>query len=153
MGLELTNLDGSPTGVSGSVTLPSNGQVAAFITQFSGFESLVAPFQGILQITASSDVSVVGLRGRYNARGDFLVTSAPPVDENSFDSASERLFPHFADGGGYLTQFILFNGSAAGSSMGVLGLFSPDGNPATGTLAGTAVSEGSGFQSSLGTRH
>ena len=134
VGLELTNLDGSTTGVSGSVILPANGQVAAFITQLSGFESLAAPFQGILQITASSDVSVVGLRGRYNARGDFLITSVPPVDENSFASASERLFPHFADGGGYTTQFILFNGSAAGSSTGVLGLFSPDGDPATGTL-------------------
>ncbi len=129
--LELTNLDGSPTGVSGSVPLPSNGQVAAFITQFTGFESLAAPFQGILRITASSDVSVVGLRGRYNARGDFLITSTPPVDENSFDSASERLFPHFVVGGGYTTQFILFNGSDAGSSSGVLGLFSTDGNPST----------------------
>jgi hypothetical protein len=72
---------------------------------------------------------MVGLRGRYNERGDFLVTTTPPVLENSSPTASELLFPHFAYGGGYTTQFILFSGYAGQTSAGMIRYFSQTGQP------------------------
>ena len=108
---ELTALDG--TGFrTGSAAVPGNGQIAVLLNQILGFENL-SDFQGILRITTSSTagLSVVGLRGRTNERGDYLITTTAPVNENASQSTAELFFPHFADGGGYTTQFILFGGS------------------------------------------
>ena len=122
---ELTNLAGVSSGLRGSTVVPRNGQTAVFLNQIPGFESLRAPFQGLLHITttSSSGVAVAGLRGRYNEAGDFLVATTPPVDETAVASSVELLFPHWADGAGYTTQFILFNPGSAVSS-GTLRLFS-----------------------------
>ncbi len=128
--LELLDANGNPTGFSGSVTLAGNGQVSAFVNQFEGFRSLPFPFRGVLRITGSTALSVVGLRGRYNARGEFLITTILPVDENSAASTAERIFPHFADGMDYTTQFILFSGSAGAMGRGALTLFSQSGESA-----------------------
>jgi len=127
---ELTRLDGSSTGLTGSVTVPANGQKAMFANQIAGFGSLGnpgTPFQGLLRIVGSSAISVVGLRGRYNERGDFLITTTTPVDENSTPPTTEMFFPHLADAGGYTTQFVLFSGSAGQSASGSLRLFSQSG--------------------------
>lgn len=128
---ELTRLNGSLTGLSGSLTVPGNGQVASFLGQIPGLGSLPIPFQGVLRITTSSGsgVSVVGLRGRTNERGDFLITTTPPVNENTPASGFERVFPHFADGGGWSTQFILFSGSANQTADGRLRYFGQAGAP------------------------
>src|SRR5207342_3197753 len=64
---ELTALDGTPTGLTGSTTIPGNGQVAMFLSEIAGFGNLPRPFQGILRIQAPG-ISVVGLRGRNNQR-------------------------------------------------------------------------------------
>ena len=54
-----------------------------------------------------SQIAVVGLRARYNGRGDFLITTTPPIGSSS---QGERLFfPHIVVGGGYNTQVVLFN--------------------------------------------
>jgi hypothetical protein len=70
---------------------------------------------------------VVGLRGRYNERDDFLITTTQPSDETRAASISDQYFPHLADGGGYTTQFILFNGSSDQSSSGLLRFFTQSG--------------------------
>jgi hypothetical protein len=72
---------------------------------------------------------VIGLRGRYNERADFLITTTPPVNEGSTASTAEIVFPHFAEAGGYTTQFILFSSTPSQSSSGVFRFFSQSGQP------------------------
>ena len=126
---ELTTLAGVSTGLIGTATIPGDGQIAKFLDQISGFETLTTPFQGVLRIstTSTAGLSIVGLRSRTNSRGDFLITTTSPVDENATASTAEQLFPHFADGGGWSTQFILF-GSSSASTSGDLGFFSQSGD-------------------------
>jgi len=126
---ELTTLTGMFTGLSGTASVPGNGQIAMFLNQIPGFANLQVPFQGVLRIWTDSEsgVSVAGLRGRYNERGDFLIATTDPIDESS-TSSGELLFPHLVDAGGYTTQFILLNGSSQVSS-GVVRFFSQTGQP------------------------
>jgi len=126
--LELTKLDGSSTGLVGTLSLPARGQTAIFLNQIQGFASLQTPFQGVLRVSAGSSISVIGLRGRYNERGDFLITTTPTVDEFGAALNAPLFFPHIADSGGYTTQFILFSGAPGQSSSGTLQLFSQAGS-------------------------
>lgn len=138
--LELNGLDGTSTGLTGSILVPANGQVANFLNQIPGFASLPRPFQGVLRISSASSISVVGLRGRYNERSDFLITTIPPVNEEAGDAAAgsgprgELFFPHFVEAGGYTTQFILFSGSAGRQSSGTLRFVSQSGEVLNLTL-------------------
>ena len=118
MTFELTDLDGTPTGLTGSASVPGNGQIALFLNQIEGFEFLMLPFRGVLRIStgSSSGVSVVGLRGRYNERTDFLITTTPPSNEADAARTGEFLFPHLVDSGGYTTQFVLFSGTGLTSA-------------------------------------
>ena len=125
---ELTQLDGSFAGVAGPISVPANGQVAMFLNQVEGLRNLPSPFQGVLRISGTG-ISVVGLRGRYNERRDFLITTTTPVDESVAASSAPLVFPHFADGGGYTTQFILFSGSAGQTAGGELRFFDQAGRP------------------------
>ena len=126
--LELTGLDGTSAG-QGTVAIPGNGQVANFLNEV--FPGLSFPFKGILRVSggAAAGLSVVGLRTRTNERGDFMITTTPPTDENNSRSPTELLFPDVANGGGYTTQFILFSGTAGQSSSGNLRLLKQDGSP------------------------
>ena len=119
---EVTTITGVSTGLVGSLALPGNGQVALFLSEVSGLGGLPNPFQGVLRVSTSSSsgISVVGLRGRYNERGDFLITTTQPTSEAAPAQAVEQFFPHFVDGGGYTTQFILYNGSIDQASSGLI---------------------------------
>jgi C-terminal processing protease CtpA/Prc len=130
--LELTRPDGSSTGLTGSIVVPANGQVSTFLNQVPGFASLPVPLQGVLRVSSASPVAVTGLRGRYNERTDFLITTTPPSNEAASTNAA-LFFPHFAEAGGYTTQFVLFSGSTQQSS-GALRLFSQSGEPLSLTL-------------------
>jgi hypothetical protein len=102
------------------------------MNQIAGFSSLgnpATPFQGVLRVSSTSAIAVVGLRGRYNERRDFLITTTAPVDEARPPAATELFFPHLADSGGYTTQFVLFSGAAGQSATGNLTLFSQSGQP------------------------
>jgi len=127
--LEMTDLNGAAAGRTSTLTIPPGGHVSTFTTQLAGFESLGWPFHGVLRIstTSSSGVSVVGIRGHNNSRGDFLVTTSTPSDESTATSTSEAIFPDLADGGGYSTEFILFSGSSGQSSRGTLRFFTQSG--------------------------
>ena len=110
--LELTDLDGTATGLPESLTIPASGHIARFIDEF--FPALTTPFSGILRIASTApDIAAVGLRLAINQRHDILVTTTPPADENAAPTASDLFFPHFVDSGGWTTQFILFSGSRA----------------------------------------
>jgi hypothetical protein len=128
---EATNLTGITTGLSGTATIPGNGQVALFLNQIQGLEDLLVPFQGIVRVSTESPagVSLIALRGRMNERKEFLITTLAPAAENAPTTSEELLFPHFADGGGYTTQFILFNGSPGRWSTGMMRFFGQLGRP------------------------
>src|SRR5207249_11352699 len=105
--LALTRLDGTSTGFTTTVTVPANGQVAKFVNEL--FPSLTAPFQGLLTITSGGGaIAVIGLRGHYNERRDFLITTVPAVDQNAAIPSGQLVFPHVVDSGGYTTQIFLF---------------------------------------------
>ena len=124
--LELFNPDGSTAAASTSVTIPGSGQIAKFLSDL--FPNLPPPFRGVVRIsTASSGLAVVGLRTRYNERGDFLITTTPATSESI--TPGQLFFPHLAIGGGYTTQMILFSGSPGSSSSGMLNFFSQSGAP------------------------
>jgi sugar lactone lactonase YvrE len=135
---ELTNLDGSTNGLPApiSATLAGFGHTAQFLSQM--FPGLPASFKGILRVsTASSGISVVGLRSRYNERNDFLITTTPPANEATPSSSGELVLPHLADGGGYSTEFIFFSTTSTGgggSSSGSLLLFNGSGQSLSLTL-------------------
>jgi hypothetical protein len=134
-GLALANASPNPTVVSitaanlqgqqvgqGSVTIPGNGQSAMFLNQVPGLEGLPLPFQGRLRVsTASPDITAVGLRAHYNERGDFLITTTPPFPESQ--PSGTLVFPHFVNGGGYTTQFVVISGQSQASG-GTLRFFS-----------------------------
>jgi hypothetical protein len=110
--------------------VPANGQVALFLDQVPGLESLATPFQGLVRLTttAATGISVVGLRGRVNERDDFLITTIPASDEKTAASTAERIFPHIVEAGGYTTQFILYSGAAGQATSGSLRFVSQSGD-------------------------
>ncbi len=126
-----SDLTGAETRLSGTATIPGNGSVALFLNQIQGLEALPDSFQGIVRVSTASPagVSLIALRGRVNERGDFLITTIPPVDEGTTPSSEELLFPHLVDGGGYTTQFILFSGSAGQSVSGAIRFLGQLGQP------------------------
>ncbi|HYR90283.1 MAG TPA: Ig-like domain-containing protein [Terriglobia bacterium] len=125
---DLANLSGVSTGLVGRATIPAQAQVSLFANEISGLESTLG-IQGVLRIMSPTPVSVVGLRAHYNERADFLITTVQPSDETSPPATNPLYMPHFADGGGYTTQFILFSGSSNQSSSGTLRFFSQTGQP------------------------
>jgi sugar lactone lactonase YvrE len=124
--LELHNLNGSSTGLLGSLRVPANGQSALFLNQVPGFRPLPADFKGVLRVSATTPISVIGLRARHNERGDLLMAAMPPVREDAA-SASKLYFPHIVDSRGYTTELILFSANSGQAATGVLRFVSPSG--------------------------
>jgi hypothetical protein len=126
--LQLTTLSGVPVVASVTRTIPASGQIVGYLSDF--FPTLPQPFQGILRLSVpSGGVSVVALRQRYNERGDYLVTTTPPSLETGSPTAAARSFPHFVNGGGYTTQFILFSGTAGQTGAGNVRFYRQNGTP------------------------
>lgn len=137
--LELTTLDGTTTGLRGILDIPRGGQISEFLNEIPGLEFLPSPFQGVLRLSASAPVTTIGLRARYNERNDFIATTVPVVNENDeyFNSVtrySNFVFPHFVDGAGYMTTFVLFSGWTAGPVSGALEFLTNTGAPLPLTL-------------------
>jgi hypothetical protein len=126
--LEVMTLAGAPTGTSASRTIPPSGQIVGYLSDF--FPNLPQPFQGVLRVTTTSaGISVVALRQRYNERGDYLITTTPPTLETSTPTTAARSFPHFVNGDGYTTQFILFSGTAGQTAAGNVRFYRQNGTP------------------------
>jgi hypothetical protein len=125
--VDLTELWGASAGMTTTITVPPNGQVARFMSQL--FPNLPYPFHGVARISSSSAIAVTALRGDYNARNDFLITTALPTSENGPASASETVFPHLVDLGGYTTEFVLYSGVAGQTSTGVMSFYTQNGAP------------------------
>ena len=124
-GVAIANPNGSPATInfsftdstgasagSGSTTIPANAQIAQFLDQsplkvYSG-----ATFQGTFNFTSTVPVGVVALRGLTNERGDFLMSTLPVLDTTATPATGTVVVPHFADGGGWITQIFLVNPTA-----------------------------------------
>ncbi len=126
--LDLYGNDGAPIGLSDSVAIPANGQIAVFLNQIPGLSRLSSNFQGVLRVSSASTVAVSALRAHYNERSDFLITATLPVSETDLPQSTELLFPYFAIGSGCEMQFVLFSGRAAASS-GTVYFFDQNGTP------------------------
>jgi hypothetical protein len=106
---DLFTADGSPTTFSYTKSIPPFGHISKFLSDI--FPTLAFPFQGVLRVrTTTPSISVVALRIRFNQRGEFLMTTTPPTEENGTAPPGELDFPDILNGGGFTTQFILFSG-------------------------------------------
>ena len=124
--LEVTNLDGSLAAAPETLTLPPSGQVARFLNDVF---SLPDNFSGVLRVTSTADVAIVALRLRVNENNEIKVTTLSPSNEMDPSISEERFFAHFADSGGWSTQFILFSGTAGQASSGTLRFIDASGQP------------------------
>ena len=124
--LEVTHLDGSLATVPETLTLPPSGQVARFLNDIF---SLPDNFSGVLRVTSTADVAIVALRLRVNENNEIKVTTLAPSNEMDPSISEERFFAHFADSGGWSTQFSLFSGTAGQASSGTLRFIDASGQP------------------------
>jgi hypothetical protein len=138
--LELTSLDGSTIGIPETVSLPPSGQVSEFIDKFF---TLPDNFSGVLRVTSTSEIAIIGLRGRWNQRDDFLITTTPPSNEDSTPTSTDVFFPYIADSGGWSTQFVLFSGTSGQVSSGALSFIDQNGQPLDLAVSSTAIRPGS----------
>jgi hypothetical protein len=129
---ELFQSDGTMIGRSAEISIPEHWQASMFLNEIPGLPPIPSSFQGVLRIVATAMrfatpyISVTGLRCRHNERGDFLITTTSPISEVYFTPSPELLFPQFAIGGGYDTQFVLFSDNG---STGTVYFFDQSGNP------------------------
>ena len=138
LNLEVTAMDGTSSRFTGSISVPAQGQVLAFLNQVDGLSSLPSSFQGALRVStsAASGVSVVGIRSRYNERtpaSELIASSVPATNEAAPPSTADLVIPHIADSGGYVTQFVVLS-SPTGASSAVLRLFDQSGGSLNMTL-------------------
>ena len=132
--LELLGVDGAAVSAPQTVSLAPFGQMSGLLDEVF---SPLPNFSGVLRITATSNVSVVGLRARTNQRGDFLISTTPPSNEADAPPNTETYFPHFAVSGGWTTQFVLFSGTTDQTSSGTVRFFDQSGEPLALALSPT----------------
>jgi hypothetical protein len=102
--------------------LAANGHYAKLVDQF--IAGLPAGFKGIIDIGPVTPLPALTIRSLTNERHDFLMTTFPIANANQAPPLPIA-FPQIADGGGYVTQFILL--SSAGQSSAILGLYDDTG--------------------------
>jgi hypothetical protein len=109
---------------NGPLSLAANGHDAQFADQL--IAGLPTGFTGILDISSTMPFAALTVRSLINENNDFLITTFPVADMNQ-SAPSPIVFPQIADGGGYVTQFILL--SAGGASSATIGYYGNDGTP------------------------
>ncbi len=82
---------------------------------------------GSLEIAGDKPIGITALRMTVNQRADTIFTTVPVADLTQSPGSSPLFFPHVADGGGYLTTFLLLNTTNQPQS-GVLRFFASDGS-------------------------
>jgi hypothetical protein len=106
----------------GPLRVPANGHSAHFANEF--ITGLRAGFTGVLDIVSPTPFAALTMRSLYNERSDFLLSTFPIADM-TLAAPAPIVFPQIADGGGYVTQFILIG--AGGASSVTLNFFGEDG--------------------------
>jgi hypothetical protein len=108
----------------GPLQLASKGHSARFADQF--IAGLPTGFRGVLDIISATPFAALTMRSLTNERNDFLMATFPIADM-MLAAPSPIVFPQIADGGGYVTQFILIG--AGGASSVTLNFYGQDGKP------------------------
>ena len=120
---------------SGNFELGKHEQTAKFLNQEPFNEALPdgSPVLGTFTFESSVPIAVIALRGFTNEADEFLMTTLP-VAPLSPASEETVYIPHFAAGGGWVTQVILVNptDSTIAGTVGFLG-------PGSGTAAASPV--------------
>jgi hypothetical protein len=106
---------------TGHGTIAAAKHISCFINQLKDVApdfNLPADFQtssqfGTLDIDSDQPLSVLSLRGTFNQRQQFIVTTTPVADLTKSPGSGSLYFAQFADGGGYTTSLILMNTSTA----------------------------------------
>ncbi|MDD5543462.1 MAG: M12 family metallo-peptidase [Acidobacteriia bacterium] len=106
VGLVLAGTDGSVR--NGTIVMGPHGHFAKFINEI--FLDLPADFEGILHMTSSFPVCPLILRQTTNQRGETLL-SAIPASTSIRALNYPVVIPQIANGGGYQTEFIVWNPS------------------------------------------
>ena len=128
--LDLTGIDGTPTGRTATVMVPAKGEIANYVNNVPGFENLPVPFQGILRITAldGPGVTSVGLRAKFNERFQYLATTTGPIVEDA-GTPNQLIFPHIAAGAGYSTEYVMVARITGQGAAGTLRFVTQAGTP------------------------
>jgi hypothetical protein len=121
-----TDPNGNDSG-AGSLTLPPHGQIARFLNE-SPFNGAAAS-NGTFTFSSTIPVTAIALRGRTNERSEFLVTTLPIANPDA-PSPATAFFPHYAEGAGWTTQFMLINPTDA-PIVGTLSLTEQNGDIGT----------------------
>jgi hypothetical protein len=108
----------------GPLQLAAGGHNAQFADQL--ISGLPSGFTGVLDISSTTPFAAVTVRSLTNERGDFLM-SAFPVADLTQAAPSPIVFPQIADGGGYITEFILISSGQAASTT--LNYYDENGTP------------------------
>ncbi len=103
----------------GPLLLPARGHSAKFAGELVA--GLPPEFRGVVDIRSAMPFSALTMRSLTNERGDFLLTAFPIANVNRA-APSPVVFPQIADGGGYVTEFILLSpGGAASTTLNFYG--------------------------------
>jgi hypothetical protein len=106
----------------GPLRLQAKGHSAEFAGEF--IAGLPAGFTGVLDIRSVMPFAALTMRSLTNERSDVLLTTFPIANVNGA-APSPIVFPQIADGGGFVTEFILL--SAGGAAKTTLSFFDNDG--------------------------
>ncbi len=116
----------TPAGTrAGPLELAAHEHTAQFVDQL--ISELPVGFKGVLDISSETPFAILTVRSLVNERGDYLITTFPTADADR-TAPYPIVFPQIADGGGYVTQFILL--SADEESSVRLNLYDENGTPA-----------------------
>jgi hypothetical protein len=123
--IELTDLAGNALLPPTPLSLQPNGSVGFQMPDIFGSSP---DLKGILRVTSTVAVSVTSVRLRLNERGDLLLSSIPVINEAAAAQSSPLIIPHFATGGGFSAQFVVFSGYANQATSGQLQFFNQAGS-------------------------
>jgi hypothetical protein len=111
--LQARGFDGLPLpNMIQTATLVEYGHSAKFARQF--IPSVPTDFQGVIEISAPTPFAALTLRSLINARNEFLLTTLPVADILR-PAPLPIVFPQVANGGGYITEFILLGVESEGT--------------------------------------
>lgn len=138
--LTMVREDGFAVGEK-TIFIPPRRQVSAFVSQlFADVPSVPSELTGFLKIRVSTPIALVGLRFRGSNFSTVPVTnhrafSAVPALSPGVGGAGAVMLAHAALGGGWSSEIIVVNDSAAFLGIRV-DLFRQDGSPLTARLNG-----------------
>jgi len=142
--LTLRKADGSLVGTKSEV-LAAGNQGALFVTQiFSDQSSVLSNFLGTLSITSDNPIAMVGLQFRAVEFSTILITSlsatpSVPTISQGVGGTGALILPHFAENGGWSTQFVIANPGTT-TLIARLDIFDSSGKPLQITLNGVTQS-------------